>query len=151
MSKHATVLLVRITLVAIGAILALFSTYAIYINLKKDNLDGRGTILVENCTHIGPSDGDYNCTGAYQQGAGGFSPIRPATVHVSSPSTTGDYLSDVYRDTSVSIDAPAEQQHYISGEERRGIIHNLAYITGIVIGLGLLCTSIFYRRGSKNT
>jgi hypothetical protein len=125
---------------------AFWFLHLFYKNLKKDNVDGRGRVLLtEDCHHSGPWDGDYECRGTYQQGSGMVT-VSDAAIRVTGQYFRGEYVGDIYRDQSVSADAPARQQHYKSGEERRSLLHNLPPLAVVMGSLMLMIWSLLPRR-----
>lgn len=137
---------VRIALVIVGLACALNATYTIYDNLKKDNIGGRGWVTVsKDCRKVGPWDYDFECTGTYTQGSGMVS-VGGAIVRVTGNFSKGDRIDDIYRDQSISYDAPVNQQHYISGEDRRSLLHNLPQVIAAQVGLIVAAWSLLAKR-----
>jgi len=137
--------LVNVLLIIVGLLLILSPLFTIYTNLKKDNIDGRGWMTVlEDCRHTGPWDGDSECKGRFRQNGGDVT-IENAVVNTSIKYSEGDFLGDIYRDTSISYDAPANEQRYMTGEQRRSLIHNLPSVVTIFAGILLLTYVATYK------
>lgn len=136
----------RIILFVIGLACILTATFTIYDNLKKDTIGGRGSLSVSrDCHHVGPWDDDFECTGEYTQG-GGMVSVKDAVVRVTGNYSKGSTIDDIYRDQSISYDAPASQQRYISGEDRRSLLHNLPYVIIVQIGLFITIWALLPKR-----
>lgn len=145
--KHLPSAIVQILAAIVAIACILIPSYTIYQNLKKDfGIDGEGGIvLTQDCSHVGPWDNDYKCIGTYQQGSG-MVEVLHAVVHVTGRHLKGEYVGDIYRDQSASADAPPSQQHYMSGDDRRSLLHNLLPFGIGEFGLVLLCWSLWPKR-----
>jgi hypothetical protein len=115
-----------------------FGSASIYHNLKTDNVDGRGYMYASSdCSHVGPSDNDYVCKGSYYQD-GGMITIANASVHTESRFLKGQFIDDIWRDMRVSYEASASSQHYITGDQRRSLFHNLPAVLLVIFGAEII-------------
>ncbi len=116
---------------------------SIYQNMKADNIDHYGFLMVEHCEHIGPWDFNYRCYGSWQQGSGLV--IQPtAVVDVTGLYKRGDTIPDIYpastsNAAAISTNGPIDKVvTFVSGAERRGWLHNLPATVIIVMALEAL-------------
>ena len=130
---------VRIVFVLIGLALVYNAATDIYVNMKRENVHGRGKIVVtDGCKRLGPDWVDYyECKGEFTQSSGMVS-FNDAVVRVTGEYYNGEVIRDVWRDQSRGANTPEDQQRYISGEEQRSLVHNLPFVFMIEIGLAMI-------------